>query len=126
MIAEQALLLVPDPVSFQNIPPARGARHHERHGRRVSMVGGGWRAGGSSCSTGAIASSPAAASSDCPLLHGLTQELREVAPGDEWAQLTPHPPPVHLTDPPDDVEADAVLDVSFAKPLSVRLSRVSC
>ncbi len=39
MIAEQALLLAPDPVSFENIPPARGARHHERHGHRGSMVG---------------------------------------------------------------------------------------
>ena len=43
MIAEQALLLVPDPVSFENIPPTRRARHHERHGHRSSMVGGGWR-----------------------------------------------------------------------------------
>ena len=45
MIAERTLLLAPDPVSFENIPPARGARHHERHDHRVSMVGVGWRAG---------------------------------------------------------------------------------
>jgi len=32
VIAEQALLLVPDPVGFENIPPARGARQGQRHG----------------------------------------------------------------------------------------------
>jgi len=36
VIAEQALLLLPDPIGFENIPPTRGARHNERHGRRVA------------------------------------------------------------------------------------------
>jgi hypothetical protein len=30
MIAEQALILVPDPVGFENILPSRGAHHHQR------------------------------------------------------------------------------------------------
>jgi len=35
VIAEDALLVVPNPVGFENVPPARGARHHQRHARRV-------------------------------------------------------------------------------------------